>query len=61
LVISPKKEHPEVIAILNNQELRKKMSQNYFMTCYVAESEELSKVEGYKEGPQVIALRWNIF
>jgi hypothetical protein len=61
LLLSPRAEHPDVTALLNNAPLRRKIDQNFFLTCYVVESAELSKVQGSKEAPQVIALRWNIF
>lgn len=61
LLLSPRAEHPEVTAILNNAQLRRKIDQNFFLTCYVVESADLDKVPGSKEAPQLIALRWNIF
>lgn len=61
LVVSPRAEHPDVVAFLSDATLRRRIEQNFFLSCYVADSEELSKVAGCKEGPQVVALRWNIF
>lgn len=31
------------------------------MCCYIIESDEIKTIEGFREGPQIIALRWNIF
>lgn len=39
LVVSPRAEHPDVTAFLNDAALRRKISQNFFLSCYVAESE----------------------
>jgi hypothetical protein len=61
LVIAPRKEDPGVVDFLNNESLQARVRNNYFLCCYVGGSEELVKVEGYKEAPQVIVLRWNMF
>ncbi len=61
LVISPRKEHPAILEFLNNQALQTKIRNHYFLCCYVAEHEELARVEGSRESPQVIVLRWDIF
>jgi hypothetical protein len=61
LVVSPKQEHPAIPTFLNDQSIDKKVRQSFFLTCYTADSKELSIIDDLKESPQVIALRWNIF
>jgi hypothetical protein len=61
LVISPKKEHPDITNFLNDAALRKKVGQSFFLCCYVAEHEDLGRVAESREGPLVVALRWSIF
>jgi len=46
LVISPKELHPEVYTFLTSDPYRKKIDQNFFLTCSVVGSDELKDIEG---------------
>lgn len=61
LVISPKEANPDVLAFLNSVPYKKKIDENFFLTCSVVGSEELNAVEGAQESPQIIVLRMDIF
>lgn len=61
VLISPRREHPQLISFLNDAAIQKKIHLNYFLCCYIIESDQIKNIEGFKEGPQIIALRWNIF
>lgn len=44
VLVAPRQLHPDVVAFLSDQTLQRKISQNFYLTCYVAGSEELGGV-----------------